>query len=166
MAGECVRAHYARRGHGLGAMDASLVGLLLPRDPPTTSSLITSSTAPSTASSPASSWPSSLSLPSSSLRYFLLLFLSELARFFFFTPPTMEERAVSPLRSSSRRWARMLRAMARFWERERVAWDLTTMPVGRCFNWTAEFVLFCCIWEEKKGCVSHGWSARTESEWS
>lgn len=66
-----------------------------------------------------------------------------MARFLFFFSARAAARLESPLAISSRRAARRLRAIWRFWERERVAWDLTTIPVGICFSWTAELVLFC-----------------------
>lgn len=79
---------------------------------------------------------------SSSCLYFRRFFLSALAAFFLLMLATCAVRLWSPLKCSSIRWARISRAILRFWSRERVACDLTTMPVGMCFSWTAEFVLF------------------------
>lgn len=92
------------------------------------SSSCSSSSSPSSPSSPAASFSASCA------RYFLRLFLAALALFLRFLSATAAERLASPLFRSSRRAARMFRAMARFWERERVAWDFTTMPVGMCFS--------------------------------
>lgn len=94
-------------------------------------------------SSSSSSSSSAVSLPASRALYFLRLFFILLARFFIFLSATAASRLESPLAISSRRAARRLRAIWRFWARERVAWDLTTMPVGMCLSWTAELVLFC-----------------------
>ena len=41
--------------------------------------------------------------------------------------------------------ANTCRAIFRFWLLDRVSWHLTTMPVGLCFNCTAEEVLFCRV---------------------
>lgn len=79
---------------------------------------------------------------SSNCLYFRRLFLAALSAFFFFIAPTTAERLWSPLMCSSTRCARISRASLRFWLRDRVAWDLTTMPVGMCLSWTAELVLF------------------------
>lgn len=79
---------------------------------------------------------------SSSLLYFLRLFLAALAALLRLTSPTMADRLWSPRYRSSTFCARISRAMLRFWLRERVACDLTTMPVGTCLSWTAELVLF------------------------
>lgn len=79
---------------------------------------------------------------SSSFLYFLRLFLAALSDFFFLTWPTIADRLWSPLWNSSTRWARSSRACFRFWSRERVACDFTTIPVGMCLSCTAEFVLF------------------------
>jgi hypothetical protein len=101
-----------------------------------------SSTSPCSSSSSAtdgSPWRSP-----SSLRYFLLLFFAALALFFRLTSPTIADRLCSPFMSSSLA-ASSCRAMLRFCDRDRVAWHFTTMPVGTCFNCTAELVLliFC-----------------------
>lgn len=79
---------------------------------------------------------------SSSRLYFRRLFLAALSAFFFFIAPTMAERLWSPLMNSSTFCANISRASLRFWLRDRVAWDLTTMPVGMCLSCTAELVLF------------------------
>jgi hypothetical protein len=76
--------------------------------------------------------------------------LARLAARFCFTPDTMAVRLSDPRVSSSSRAASSSRAMVRFWLRERVAWDLTTMPVGMWRSWTAELVLFCLV-ENGKG---------------
>lgn len=87
--------------------------------------------------------------------YFLLLFFAALSAFFFFTSPTIDDLLCSPWSRSSTFWANSSRASLRFWLRDRVACDLTTMPVGICFNWTAEFVLFYvkpCISQHQVAC--------------
>lgn len=108
---------------------------------------VRSSVGGSTASASGSASPLSVSsasaLSSSNLRYFLLLFFAALAAFLRFTSPTMADRLWSPFWRSSSFCARSSRAILRFWDRDRVAWDLTTMPVGMCLSCTAELVLFC-----------------------
>ena len=79
---------------------------------------------------------------SAKFRYFRRLFLVALALFFSLTCAIIALRLASPFRRSSILWARSSRAILRFWVRERVACDLTTMPVGRWMSWTAELVLF------------------------
>jgi hypothetical protein len=75
-----------------------------------------------------------------------LAFLARLSARFFFTSDTMAVRDCGPFVSSSSLAASRSRAILRFCVRERVAWDLTTMPVGMCFSWTAELVLF---WDQQ-----------------
>lgn len=99
--------------------------------------------APSASTSPAAAAAAAFS--SSNFLYLRLLFLAALSDLFFLTWPTMLARLSSPLYRSSRRWARISRACLRFCARERVACDLTTMPVGMCLSCTAEFVLFCIL---------------------
>lgn len=90
-------------------------------------------------------WSDSASLPfvSSSFLYFRRLFFAALSARFFLKPPTIEDRLWSPFCRSSIFCARSSRACLRFCSRERVAWDLTTIPVGICLSCTAELVLFC-----------------------
>ncbi|KAF7558647.1 hypothetical protein G7046_g5529 [Stylonectria norvegica] len=85
----------------------------------------------------------SVAFSSSSFLYFLRLFLLALAVFFLFTSPTIADRLCSPFRWSSIALAISSRAYLRFWSRDRVAWHLTTMPVGTCLSCTAELHLFC-----------------------
>ena len=94
---------------------------------------------------PSSVVPSAFS--SSSFRYFLLLFFDALALFFLLTSPTIAARLWSPFRIASSFAASRSRAILRFCSLDRVAWDLTTTPVGRCLSWTAELVLFCFAWK-------------------
>lgn len=124
----------------------------------TLGAFVRSSIGGSTASASCSASPLSVSsasaLSSSSLRYFLLLFFAALAAFLRFTSPTIADRLWSPFWRSSSFCARSSRAILRFWDRDRVAWDLTTMPVGMCLSCTAELVLFCmgCV---RQFCVVH-----------
>ena len=74
--------------------------------------------------------------------YFLLAFLDELAFFFFLISALMATRLCGPLSASSSLSASNRLAIVRFWDRDLVAWDLTTVPVGRCLSWTADEVLF------------------------
>src|SRR5690349_8538716 len=79
---------------------------------------------------------------SASFRYFLRAFFPALSYRFFLTSPTIAVLLLFPLNISSSLAARSSLAVLRFWSRDRVAWHLTTMPVGMCFSWTAELVLF------------------------
>ena len=74
--------------------------------------------------------------------YFRRLFLRLLAFFFDSSRAFIFFRLLSPSSASSSFSAKILRAILRFCERERVSWHLTTKPEARCFSWTAEFVLF------------------------
>lgn len=82
---------------------------------------------------------------SASFRYFLRAFFAALSYRFFLTSPIIAVLLLSPLNISSSLAARSSLAVLRFWSRERVAWHLTTVPVGMCFSWTAELVLFLSI---------------------
>lgn len=94
--------------------------------------------APSDSSSGASSKPSS-----PGWRCFRLLFLVALAFLLDLMRAIIADRLFSPFSSSSSLSARCCLASLRFWSRDRVSWHLMTMPVGMCFSWTAELVLFC-----------------------
>lgn len=83
-----------------------------------------------------SSWP----FPNS--RYFLRLFFTLLAFFFRARSALIAARLWSPFSNCSTLSARSCRAIFSFWERERVACDFTTRPVGLWMSWTAELVLF------------------------
>lgn len=76
------------------------------------------------------------------MRYFLRAFFILLAFFFLFISVLSAVLLAGPFSTSSNLSASKRRAMERFWDRDRVAWDLTTTPVGRCFSWTADDVLF------------------------
>lgn len=67
---------------------------------------------------------------SSSFLYFLRLFFIELAFFFLALSIFLAARESSPFSNSSIFSAKMRRAMLWFWDRDRVACDLTTIPVG------------------------------------
>lgn len=81
-------------------------------------------------------------LPSSSALYFLFAFFVRLAFFFLFTSAFTATRLPLPFSISSSFSASNCLATFRFCVRERVAWHLMTMPVGRCFSCTADEVLF------------------------
>ena len=84
----------------------------------------------------------SFSCPSLKARNFLLAFLLLLAFFLLLISAFSAVLLSGPFSASSIFSPRSRRAFFRFWDRERVAWHLTTMPVVRCFSWTAEDVLF------------------------
>lgn len=79
---------------------------------------------------------------SSNARYFLRLFFVLLAFRFRFRAVLIAVRLSFPFSTMSTFSARISRAIFRFWDWERVAWHLTTMPVGWWISWTAELVLF------------------------
>lgn len=76
------------------------------------------------------------------MRCFLRAFFILLAFFFLFISVLSAVLLSDPFSTSSSLSASKRRAMERFCDRDRVACDLTTMPVGRCFSWTADEVLF------------------------
>lgn len=84
----------------------------------------------------------SFSVPSCNTLYFLLDFLLLLAFFLLLMPVFNAFLLSGPFSASSIFSPKRRRAVFRFCSRERVAWHLTTMPVGMCFSWTAEEVLF------------------------
>lgn len=73
--------------------------------------------------------------------YFLLAFFSLLFFRLLFSPLITAVLLSSPFSRSSSFSAKSLRASLRFCSRERVACDLTTIPVGIWRSCTAEFVL-------------------------
>lgn len=135
-----VRSNEVRRGStsrfrivALQCVAAEVVGVFNCSSESTSSSTSSSST------------PSSICCPcfaSSRALYFLLFFFIELAFLFFFNAFLIASRLCSPFSNASTFAARISFAIFWFWDRERVACDFTTMPVGLWMSWTAEFVLF------------------------
>lgn len=84
----------------------------------------------------------SSSLLSSEVLCLRRAFLDLLAFFFLLISSFSAVLLSGPFSASSSLSASSRRAMDRFWDRERVACDFTTMPVGKCFSCTADDVLF------------------------
>lgn len=99
----------------------------------------------SSTSSSSSSCSFCFFLSSSNARYFLRLFFALLAFFFRALSALIAARLWSPFSRASTFSAKISRAIFWFWERERVAWHFTTIPVGLWISWTAELVLFCWL---------------------
>ena len=105
----------------------------------TRSSFASSSTALSLPSSTSSSSPS---VPSCEALYFRLAFLLLLAFFFLLISVFNAVLLSDPFSAASTFSASRRLAIFRFCDRDLVACDLITMPVGRCFSWTADDDLF------------------------
>lgn len=82
------------------------------------------------------------SFSSCNTRYFLRLFFVLLAFRFRLRAALIAVRLSFPFSRMSTFSARISCAIFRFWDWERVAWHLTTIPVGWWISWTAELVLF------------------------
>ena len=75
--------------------------------------------------------------------YFLFAFLLLLAFFLLLIPAFNATLLSGPFSASSIFSAIIRLAILRFCDRDRVACDFMTVPVGMCLSWTADEVLFC-----------------------